>query len=199
VRSNLLSLLGVTQLYELDRLDLTVRTTLDMRWQTAVSGVLERMGDRAFLEANGFGDTRLLGSGDPSAVIYTFTLLETTPLGNVIRVQTDSYDGPLNLSAGGRLELGSTAKLRTLISYLEVVEELHEGLSPLSGESLRVYPVAQSRAGRWTTCSRPRGPTRRRGSGPHCSPPRRRARARASRPAEGCRPSRTSTTPTTRA
>jgi membrane peptidoglycan carboxypeptidase len=150
VRTDLLGVLGVPQLYELDRLDLEVRTSLDMRWQEAVSGVLEQMGDGGFLEANGFGDTRLVGSGDPTAVIYSFTLLETTPLGNVIRVQTDSYDGPLNLSEGGRLELGSTAKLRTLVSYLEVIEELHQNLSALSADSLRVHPVpSQDRLTRW--------------------------------------------------
>ena len=150
VRTDLLEMLDLPQLYELDRLDLGVSTTLDMSWQGAVSDVLQNMGDRAFLEANGFGDTRLLDQGDPTQVIYTFTLLETTPLGNVVRVQTDSYDGPLNLSEGGRLELGSTAKLRTLVSYLEVVEELHQTLSPLSGDSLAAHPVAQQdRLTRW--------------------------------------------------
>jgi membrane peptidoglycan carboxypeptidase len=150
VRTDLLEMLGVSQLYELDRLDLRVRTTLDMSWQGAVSGALDSMDERSFLESNGFGDTRLLDQGDPALVIYTFTLLETTPLGNVIRVQTDSYDGPLNLSQGGRLELGSTAKLRTLVSYLEVIEELHATLSPLPVDSLATHPVAQQdRLTRW--------------------------------------------------
>ena len=150
VRTRLLSLLQVPQLYELDRYDLTVGTSLDMGWQEEVATVLAGMGDEDFLRANGFGDTRLLDRGDPAKVIYSFTLLETTPLGNVMRVQTDNYDGPLNLSESGRLELGSTAKLRTLVTYLEVIEELHGKLSPLPRDSLRAYPVArQDRLSRW--------------------------------------------------
>jgi len=150
VRTDLLSLLGVPRLYDLDRFDLTTHTTLDIEWQEAVAGVLQQAGDLDYLRANGFGDTRLLDRGDPKKVIYSFTLLETTPLGNVIRIQTDSYDGPLNLSEAARLELGSTAKLRTLASYLEVVEELHEQLSPMSRTELRAYPVAQQdRLSRW--------------------------------------------------
>jgi membrane peptidoglycan carboxypeptidase len=142
VRTELLGLLGVPRLYDLDRYDLTVRTSLDIGWQTAVSQVLQQMPSVPFLRENGFGDTRLLDSGDPAKVIYSFTLLETTPVGNVVRVQTDSYDGPLNMSEAGRLELGSTAKLRTLASYLEVVEQLHNRLVPLSADSLRRMPVA---------------------------------------------------------
>jgi membrane peptidoglycan carboxypeptidase len=150
VRTDLLALTGAPQLYELDRLDLNVGTTLDLSWQESVADLFRQAADPAYLRAHGFGDTRLLDRGDPARVIYTFTLLETTPLGNVVRIQTDSYDGPLNLSEGGRLELGSTAKLRTLASYLEAVEELHQRLSLLPGDSLRRWPVApQDRLTRW--------------------------------------------------
>ncbi len=40
---------------------------------------------------------------------------------NVLRVQTDNWNQPLNINQNTRLELGSTAKLRTLINYLEIV------------------------------------------------------------------------------
>jgi membrane peptidoglycan carboxypeptidase len=136
LRTHLLGLLGLPSLYELDRYDLTAHGTLDMDWQEAASTLFESLGDPAFVRGTGFADDRLLGVGDPDRVIYTFTLLEATPIGNVVRAQTDNYDGPLNLSQGGRLELGSTAKLRTLVSYLEVLAELHGRLAGLSPDSL---------------------------------------------------------------
>jgi hypothetical protein len=38
------------------------------------------------------------------------------------------------LNQGARLDLGSTSKLRTLITYLEQVAALHQRWSPLGGE-----------------------------------------------------------------
>ncbi len=88
--------------------------------------------------------------GDPKGVLYSVTLMERTADGNAVRVQTDNYEGPLSLSGSSRLELGSTAKLRTLVTYLEIVEELHEGLSPLAPDSLAALNVAPSdRLTRW--------------------------------------------------
>src|SRR5262249_51460287 len=54
-----------------------------------------------------------------------FTLYERGPDADVVRVQTDNLDQPLDINAGARLDLGSTAKLRTLITYLEIVADLH--------------------------------------------------------------------------
>jgi membrane peptidoglycan carboxypeptidase len=142
--------LGLPSLYELDRYDLTARGTLDMDWQESVAGLFESLGDAAFVRGSPFAADRLLSTGDPGQVIYTFTLLESTELGNVVRVQTDNYDGPLSLTEAGRLELGSTAKLRTLITYLEVVAELHGRLAGIPGDSLARLPVAgQDRISRW--------------------------------------------------
>lgn len=150
VRSRLLSLLGAPSLYELDRWDLTVATSLDMGWQESVGSFFASLHDPSFVRERGFAVDRLLGGADPSPVIYSFTLMETTPLGNVVRVQTDNFDGPLSLTQASRLELGSTAKLRTLVTYLEVVAELHERLSGLPGDSLRTFPVAsRDRLTRW--------------------------------------------------
>ena len=150
VRTGLLSLLGLPGLYDLDRLDLSARTTIDMDWQEGVSAVFDNLHDPAFVRSGPFAEARLLGAGDPTAVLYTFTLLERTALGNVVRVQTDNFDGPLSLTSAGRLELGSTAKLRTLVTYLEIVAELHDRLSRVSRDSLvslRVPP--QDRLTAW--------------------------------------------------
>lgn len=150
VRSGLLSLLGVPGLYDLDRLDLTAHTTIDMRWQAGVSDFFDSLHQRDFVRAGPFGEARLLGSGDPEAVLYTFTLLERTALGNVVRVQTDNFDGPLSLTSAGRLELGSTAKLRTLVTYLEIVAEVHDRLSTVGADSLaRVVVAPQDRLTGW--------------------------------------------------
>ena len=42
-----------------------------------------------------------------------------------MRVQVDNLDQPFDLNSGARLELGSTAKLRTLVTYLELVAGLY--------------------------------------------------------------------------
>lgn len=150
VRTQLLSLVGVPGFYDLDRMDLTAVSDVDGGWHAAVTGVLDSMAYPGFLAANGFTDYRLLDTGDPSKVLYSVTLLEITPEGNAIRVQTDNFEGPLSLSGASRLELGSTAKLRTLVTYLEVVEELHQRLSSLPADSLDAVPVAaEDRLTRW--------------------------------------------------
>jgi len=71
-------------------------------------------------------------------------LYEKTAQGNLLRVQTDNYNQPFNLNNGSKLNLGSTAKLRTLIHYLEIVAELHEryhGLNKKELSQLKSAPV----------------------------------------------------------
>jgi len=136
-RTALLALTGRERLYELDRLDLTARTTIDLPTQDSVAALLHRLEDPAFVRANGLATARLLADGDPDRVLYSFVLYESTPSGNAIRVQTDNFDGPFDLNQSSRLELGSTAKLRTLITYLEVVERLHAELADLDPAARR--------------------------------------------------------------
>jgi membrane peptidoglycan carboxypeptidase len=128
IRIRLLELLGAPSLAELDKYDLTVRSTVDAVVQRAVVRRLERLHDPQYLRAHALDGPRLLGSGDPGAVIYSLALYERTPFGNAVRLQTDNLDTPFDLNVGARLELGSTAKLRTLVTYLERVEELHAQL-----------------------------------------------------------------------
>lgn len=72
-----------------------------------------------------FGE-RLLTPTSTTQVRYSFTLLERTADGSRVRVQTDSTDQPFDINEGSKLELGSTAKLRVLTSYLEIIGELHD-------------------------------------------------------------------------
>lgn len=150
VRPRLLTLLDVPQLYDLDRLDLIVHTTLDRDAQEGVTRVLSKMGDPAFLDAHGLRGFRLLERGDPRQVIYSFTLYEHVGDTDFLRVQVDNYNQPLNINEGVKLELGSTAKLRTLVTYLECIAELQARLSVMGPDSLRAVSVAGSdRLTRW--------------------------------------------------
>ena len=139
VRAELLGVTGVATLYELDRFDLTVRTTLDLRAQEQVTRLLARLTDPA---------SRVLDRGNPARVIYAVVVRERTQNGNVVRVQADNFDSPFNVSEGSKLELGSTAKLRTLISYLEIVEQLYLRNVGRPAVNLRREPVG---AGDWIT------------------------------------------------
>ena len=44
---------------------------------------------------------------------------------NYLRVHADSLNKPFDINSGAKLMLGSTAKLRTLITYLDIIDELH--------------------------------------------------------------------------
>jgi len=144
VRTQLLGVLGVPRLYDLDRFDLRVRTTLDAEAQRTATDFLVALSDPEFVHAQGFDDTRLLDRGEPELVVYSFVLHERTERGNLVRIQTDNLDAPFNLNESARLELGSTAKLRTLASYLEIVAELHGAYSTIGPDSLRALPLSQN-------------------------------------------------------
>src|SRR5262249_6213502 len=66
---------------------------------------------------------------DPARVIYSFALYERVGSTNRLRVQADNFHGALDVTDGVKLDLGSTAKLRTLASYLEAISDLHEKLA----------------------------------------------------------------------
>jgi len=150
VRTNLLSLLGVENTYALDRLDLTVHTTLDVAAQQQAARLFQQFRDPEFAAQAGLFGERLLNREGLDAVIYSFTLYERTPQGNLLRVQTDSYNQPLNVSEGTKLELGSTAKLRTLAHYLEIVAELHDRYAAASPAELeQVRNEARDPIRRW--------------------------------------------------
>jgi membrane peptidoglycan carboxypeptidase len=136
LRAQLGQLLGEPNMYDLDRLHLEVGGTLDLGLQEAVGRLFERVRDRDFLAAHGLLGEHLLGAGDPQDVLYSFLLLERTPQGNLVRVHTDTLDRPFDINDGMKMELGSTAKLRTLAHYLEVMAGLHVELSGLGAKDL---------------------------------------------------------------
>jgi membrane peptidoglycan carboxypeptidase len=136
IRAELLELLGVPRFYDLDRLDLKVRTTLDAEVQASVTDTLLALGDPREAETAGLRAPRLLAGSDPGEIVYSFTLLERVGAANALRIQADTLDQPFNLNRGMKLDLGSTAKLRTLIHYLELVADLRERYRDRSRQAL---------------------------------------------------------------
>ena len=136
LRVRLAGRLGVT-LYDLDRLDLTVNSTLNGPTQQAVSQFLVSLNSAAGTARMGIYGKHLLTHGnDLSKIVYSFTLYESTPQGVLLRVQADNLNQPFDINKGAKLDLGSTAKLRTLVSYLEIVSSLHQQYQPLSAAQL---------------------------------------------------------------
>ncbi len=146
VRSRLQQALGVDSFYDLDRLDLTVHSTLNDAVERAVAARLVQAGTVDGAKAAGLYGFEMLRPGDdPSKISFSFALFEHEPNGHdVVRVQTDSVNQPFDINGGGRLNLGSTAKLRTIITYLQIVSALHARYAPLTAaqlEQVRLDPL----------------------------------------------------------
>ncbi len=146
-RMRLAGLLGLP-LYDLDRLDLTASTSLQGDLQSQISEYLVRLADPAFAESVGLFGDRMLSPEKTGDVRYSFTLFERGEEGFRVRVQTDNTNQPFDINEGSKLELGSTAKLRVLTTYLEVIAELHQRYSELSASELRKID-ARANLSRW--------------------------------------------------
>ncbi|WP_296751332.1 transglycosylase domain-containing protein [Thiobacillus sp.] len=137
-RIRVAALLGEPRLYDLDRLDLTVDTTINQPAQKIVSRYLQSLANPEAAAASGLIGFRLLKLENPlSQVIYSFTLYEKAPSGNLLRIQADNLNQPFDINSQARLDLGSTAKLRTLVTYLEIVARLHAKHRSLDAAALR--------------------------------------------------------------
>ncbi len=141
VRARLVALLGLSDYYALDRLDLDVETTVLPSVQDAVTRELRALRDPERAREAGLLAKNLLESGDPSKLVYSFSLYERGPGENHLLVQADNLDQPLDVNEGVKLDLGSTAKLRTLATYLEIVAELHSRFSGEHRETLAAIEI----------------------------------------------------------
>jgi membrane peptidoglycan carboxypeptidase len=144
VRVHLASLLGLPRLYELDRLDLSVQSTLNGELQKKITDILRNLRNPASARTAGLYGGHMLGEADPGKIIYSFTLHELTPQGAKLRILADNFDQPFDINQGAKLDLGSTAKLRTLVTYLEIVEKLHGQYASLPPKALRQVKVESS-------------------------------------------------------
>ncbi|WLH91477.1 transglycosylase domain-containing protein [Pseudomonas sp. FP453] len=148
-RSRLATLLQ-RPLYDLDRLDLSATSTLQGPLQQDVTAYLKQLADPEFARQTGLLGERLLTPASTPQVRYSFTLFELTPDGARVRVQTDNTDQPFDINEGSKLELGSTAKLRVLTTYLQIIAELHgqyAAQAPAALKNLQFDP--QDRLSRW--------------------------------------------------
>ena len=136
IRMNMMDALGIANLYDLNRLHLQVDSTFNVTLQKNVTEFLNRLADPKFISAQGLNGKWLLENSDPAKVIYSFLLVEATPGGNLIRVQADNFAAPFDFNRSVKLELGSTAKLRTVTHYLEVMAGLHGELAGLDKKQL---------------------------------------------------------------
>ncbi len=127
VRTELLNALRLPGLYTLDRLDMTVGSTIDRTAQAAVTRVLGRLNERQYVKTLGMvGHNLLSPTADPAKVAYSVVLYERGKDHHALRIHADSLDKPFNLNTGAKLILGSTAKLRTTATYLNIIASLHE-------------------------------------------------------------------------
>jgi len=151
LRTDLSVLLRVPQLYDLDKLDLTVQTTLDGDAQRAITEMLQQVRNPAVARSAGlYGHNMLSNNDDLSRLSLSFTLFERGAHADLLRVQTDSLDQPFDINSGARLNLGSTAKLRTLITYLEIIAKLHQLYAETSPAELgKIQVDKQDVLSRW--------------------------------------------------
>lgn len=149
---DLMQTLGVRSLYDLRLMDIAATTTVDGKVSRDVTAFLKSLEDPETAKKNGLTGFQLLKPEQAPNMTYAFTLYERLPDGsNVLRVQTDNFDGQLNLNEGTKLELGSTAKLRTLVSYLEAFAYIHDKYKDKSVEELQAIVVpANDHITRWS-------------------------------------------------
>ena len=136
-RIELMRVLGLPQIYSLDRMDLSADVTIDGSTQSGVSALLERLRDPTEVTALGLKGDKLLGDEDPGNIAWSVVLYERGNNHNLIRVHADSTEQPFDLNSGAKLILGSTAKLRTLSTYLGIIEGQYRELSKVSVPALQ--------------------------------------------------------------
>ena len=138
IRTTMMESLGVYNVYDLNRLHLEVQSTIDVPLQKTITDFFHSLSNPDVINARGLNGKWLLESSDPKKVIYSFLLMEPTSDENLVRVQADNLNAPFDFNKSVKLELGSTAKLRTLSHYLELMAELHKELAPLDADGLKI-------------------------------------------------------------
>jgi membrane peptidoglycan carboxypeptidase len=137
-------------LYDLDRLDLSATSTLQSDLQLSIGQYLRDLAKPEYAAQMGLLGEHLLTPTSTQAVRYSFTLFERDVDGSRVRVQTDSTDQPFDINEGSKLELGSTAKMRVLTTYLQIISEIHDKYAGMSTAELKKVPVEEpDRLSRW--------------------------------------------------
>ena len=149
VRQQLDQLLRVSP-YQSDRLDLIVDSSLHLALQQELGAFLQQLRNPEQAAHHGITGHRLLTPTQAAQVEYSFVLFERQPQGYQLRVQTDTSAAAFDLNSQSKLELGSTAKLRVLVTYLEIVAELYQRYAGEPAAELGLLNIApQDHISRW--------------------------------------------------
>jgi membrane peptidoglycan carboxypeptidase len=142
LRDQLVSMLHLPDLYALDRLDLTGYASVDTAVQARISEVLSHLDDPGYAKSLGLYGRQLLGGASPSRLAWSVVLYERGADRNYLRVHADSLNEPFDINSGAKLQLGSTAKLRTLVTYLDIVDALHHRFAEVPHDMLLANAAA---------------------------------------------------------
>ena len=137
-----MTLLHLPDLYALDRLDVTGYGTVDTAAQKRVTDVLERLGDPAYVRSLGLVGHDLLGEKSRAGSLGASCFTSAAPSA-ITCASTRTASTRPDINSGAKLILGSTAKLRTLVTYLNIVDELHRKLAPLPRRDLVAMAAAK--------------------------------------------------------
>jgi membrane peptidoglycan carboxypeptidase len=151
LRTELLDMLGVPSWYDLDRLDLTGYATIDLPAQKRVSEILAQLNDPGFVEAHHLVGRHLLHAARDLDVKYSVVVYEREGDGDRVRVHADSLHEPFDINSGAKLILGSTAKLRTLVTYLNIVTALHSRYADMPKADLLAQAHGSDPLSAWAT------------------------------------------------
>jgi membrane peptidoglycan carboxypeptidase len=149
LRTELLNLLSVPSFYALDRLDLTAHSTIDASAQRRVTDILARLNDSDFVNSHHLVGSHLLHTTRNLKVNYSIVLYERGADRNHVRVHADNLNAPFDVNAGAKLILGSTAKLRTLVTYLNIISALHSRYADRPKAELTARTEAHDPLTRW--------------------------------------------------
>lgn len=151
LQTELLSMLHLQDLWSLNRYDLTAYSTIDDAVQQRVTDVLTHLADPAYDQSLGlFGKLMLANGNNPALINWSFVLYERGTNANYVRIHSDSLNQPFDINSGVKLQLGSTAKLRTLITYLNIIVSLHGKLTALPApDLLHIAATAPDNLTRW--------------------------------------------------
>ncbi len=142
VRVNLMQTLGLQSMHDFDRMDISANTTIDYRATQLVNKALKDLGNPYSERGQAVIGDKMAKLDTAGNIQYSFTLYERVGDANYLRIQTDNFGGEFNLNEDSMLELGSTAKFRTLVTYLESVLECYRHIESLAPED---YPKLMER------------------------------------------------------
>jgi membrane peptidoglycan carboxypeptidase len=136
VRQELQSLLGIANNYRLDRLDMSATATVNVALERQVTHFFDSLATADGLRQQGLTGANMMDAGDPSKVIYSLVLYERGADRSYLRIQADSANAPFDINSGAKLMLGSSAKLRVLVTYLDIMTDLQRRYAPRSAADL---------------------------------------------------------------